>query len=549
MKTGIAGQALAAMLLFLLASNVSHAQSQSYWIRVTDDVPLAESRDVALNLADEVDGVAVFRGSDGYVVAIGELSLDNAQELLRNLSSSGKISPGSTIVTLAEEVKPLARFPGPAAVTAELDDLAFDFDAGERLAIQIALKWFGFYEGTIDGLFLGETKRAIADFQDSVDAAPTGVITRTQAGNLMNAYNSEIENVQLETVTLDDAGISLAIPAAILKFSYTKTPYVHFEPISNIPATLVLYSLRGDSAVLRLLHDAILASDFVPSMENEQFSNDRFEVTATSEFLSSYTLVQMWDDRIKGFSLAWRPANDELMQRISRGMASSLAESSTITLEDSSSNTTQPVVPERNPKPISTSSGFFVDGSGFVATSSHSVAGCSNVVVGPDFKMELHSLDEGAGLAILRPTEHLVPMGFSRFSDMSVTGPADVSVSGYSHGGLLGAPTLSRGTVIAGSSPEAEGHSKTFIRVAAHSGDIGGPVLDSFGSVIGMLKHHESPFMQLPEGIHEMIKSTAIVESLEKLEIDLEVSESRSELHPVDLGRRAAEMTVLVKCF
>jgi len=122
-------------------------------------------------------------------------------------------------------------------------------------------------------------------------------------------------------------------------------------------------------------------------------------------------------------------------------------------------------------------------------------------------------------------------------------------VAGFPFEGVLDLPTLTFGTLedIRGLRGENQ-----LMRLAMlnEPGNVGGPVFDAGGAVIGvMLPNQSADGQRLPENVNFSIKSTAIIEALTANGVTLTPFEGGSQIAPEDLTTLAMDMTVLVSCW
>jgi len=153
------------------------------------------------------------------------------------------------------------------------------------------------------------------------------------------------------------------------------------------------------------------------------------------------------------------------------------------------------------------------------------------------------------GLALLRPTTPLAPIRFARLRAGTPRLNSEIAVSGYSYGGMLGAPTLTFGTLA--DLRGLEGHT-TVDRLAlqATPGDAGGPVLDNGGAVVGMLlPADDAGNRRLPAGVSFAANASAISDFLGAQGITLASLDGFESVAPEDLTLVGADMTVLVSCW
>ena len=62
----------------------------------------------------------------------------------------------------------------------------------DRMALQTALQWFGFYAGAIDGDYGPGTRKSMAAWQEAQGVDATGVLTTRQRAALLGAYQEQM---------------------------------------------------------------------------------------------------------------------------------------------------------------------------------------------------------------------------------------------------------------------------------------------------------------------------------------------------------------------
>jgi len=113
----------------------------------------------------------------------------------------------------------------------------------------------------------------------------------------------------------------------------------------------------------------------------------------------------------------------------------------------------------------------------------------------------------------------------------------------------LNAPTLTYGTLadLKGLGGEA---TLNRLEMEAMSGDVGGPVLDSAGGIIGMLAPKDMKGRTLPAGVGFSITSDVMsAKILSGAGITANTATQSAALDNEDLAKLAADMTVLVSCW
>ena len=199
-------------------------------------------------------------------------------------------------------------------------------------------------------------------------------------------------------------------------------------------------------------------------------------------------------------------------------------------------------------RPKLSRSGFYVDQSGTVVTTLEAVQGCERVTIDEDYGARVITVDNALGVAVLRPVDPLAPIAVAAFQQVPPRLQSDVAVAGYSYGGVLGAPTLTFGQLadVRGLNGEEE---LERLALNALDGDAGGPVVDSFGAVVGMLLPAGQQGRQLPEGVSFAADAGALRVVLEGAGIFPASANGGDLIAPETLSKRASGMTVLVSCW
>nr|WP_246739693.1 serine protease [Martelella sp. HB161492] len=199
-------------------------------------------------------------------------------------------------------------------------------------------------------------------------------------------------------------------------------------------------------------------------------------------------------------------------------------------------------------------SGFYVDAAGDVMTNHHVVGSCNSVTV--DGKAaDIRFVDEGFDLALIRPQAGL-PTGAEplSFSDQPVRLNADVTVAGYPLHGLIDTLNVTRGSV---SALKGVGNDATRLQITApvQAGNSGGPIVDRFGAVVGVVVSKLDGFYvadatgDLPQNINFGIRGSIAQIFASANDVSLTVSANETPIAPEDLADRLRRATVLIECF
>ena len=541
---------LAGMLL-ISSVQLGSAQERNYWVQLETHDTLDSALERARQVSAAVQDLRGIRTEDGkFLLAVGRFEFSEARRIRIALANAGAIPVTSRVNGDID----VAGYFWPSGSSSPADGQtalsAAEFDEGEKLAFQTALSWFNEYTGEIDGIFGSGTREAIASFQESHGFAPTGQLTRAQSALLLNLYNTETAKVRLEVVEDEATGIGIEIPRALVRFSGYNSPVAHYEPASEHGMTLYLLSMEGNQASLEAMRNLLLNSEFISGEWQQRIDRKQFWISGSDGAKSSHAHAQLNGNRLKGFAASWNHEHDEVMQRIINAMQTSFRESHEGTLDpeltqEATEFTVELLASLPRPMVRKSASGFYVDGTGRVATTASAVAQCDAIQVGAGEPMTVVATDPDLEIAILEPKNTLRPISHAGASDIGQSRGSRITVSGYSYGGELGYPTSTRGAWI-GNDVVTGNPDLRLIEAPVLPGDAGGPVLDDSGIVLGMLRPPLVVDRTLPGEVHHLVAAPAV---WKLAAVEPTTSPQPPGRDAVEIARHAREMTVLVKCF
>jgi len=428
-----------------------------------------------------------------------------------------------------------------------------DLTADQRKDLQIALRAAGFYSSAIDGAFGPGTRGSMSDWQAYNGIEPTGILTTRQRQMLMDQYNAPLLSVGMAAKVDHKAGIEIQLPSVEVAFARYEPPFAHYDSSGDLGARVLLISQPGDQATLFGLYDIMQTLEIVPLDGPRERAKNSFTLEGRGKDIVSYTEARLDDGQIKGFTLIWPTGDEDRRTRVLSEMQNSFARLDAVLDPAAGADAEQRVdlvsgLEVR--KPRLSQSGFYVDGTGTVATVARTMHECTRITLDHAYRAELVISNDVLGVALLRPTEPLAPISVAQLRSSDPRLQSDVAVSGYSYEGVLGAPTLTFGKVadIKGLHGETD---LTRLAITALPGDAGGPVFDTSGGVVGMLLAKSGSAQQLPGDVAFAADASAIREILEEagMSAETKASETSGALSPNDLVRVASGMTVLVSCW
>ncbi len=583
---------LACLSILVVFATSAAAQGRAF-VQIEAHPSLREAQERARaygGLFPDVNGFGLGRG--WYGLALGPYEATEAQARLRQLRDNGLIPRDSYLTDGAQyrdrfwpvgagalqpvappDDAPVAGVPatpgGPVATetAAARTDIAPEpapdetprqarrsealLTREERMELQRAMQWFGYYSAAIDGAYGRGTRTAMAAWQAGRGFDATGVLTTRQRARLLNDYAVGQAALGLGPLQVAQAGVALTAPLGLVEFDRLEAPFVHYNAKDGSGVEMSLISQAGDRAALGGLYEILQTLEVVPPEGPRAKSRDSFEITGVAPDRTTQVFAKLEDGHIVGYLLSWPEAQDNLAARALPEMQRTLASTGPALPADEgfepSEQSFDMVSGLEVRKPKRSASGFFVDGSGTAVTAASTVEACARVTLD-----RLHDADvvlSQDGVAVLRPVARLAPVEVAALAPNAGRLRSAVSVGGFPYGGVLGAATLSFGTL-----QDVRGldGSDDVLRLSLDSrdGDVGGPVLDAAGRVAGMLlPDPEDGARALPGDVTFAKKASALAGVLDAAGVEVAVEQAGFPIAPEDLTTRAVGMTVLVSCW
>ena len=592
----------ALVLAFSLAvapmGQAQEATEEQAWIQIESYPSEATARARAEAYAAEFPDVTVFKGRSWHAIVLGPYSPEAAAGRLAELRRSGQV-PGDAFVTdgggftgvledlaVAEAVEPepiateapVSETVEPAAMAAETmapesiepaplviepDETLREARASEaelsrdeRMTLQEALKWYGFYASGIDGAFGQGTRASMSAWQEANGFEPTGVLTTRQRATLVTNHAADLAEFGFESVTEAEAGIEITLPLSLVAFDHYEPPFVHFAEKDGSGLRVLLISEPGGPEALAGLYDILQTLEAVPETGERSLGDTSFTIQAASSKLESLAFAETRDGMVKGYLAVWNPADAARMERILpvlqssfRAVGGKALDPGLVPMEEAALSGMLSGLELR--KPARVASGVFVDEIGHVATALANVAGCAKVTIGAETAAEVAAEDAVTGLALLTPKAALAPRAVARLATASPRSGAEISVAGFSYGERLPAAVLTFGTFEAAEGIMGEpGQARLLAPVMA--GDMGGPVLDSAGGVLGVLIPVPADAgRQLPEGMALAADAASLGALVQGAGLVMTAGPAASgtPATPDALNAAALGMTVQVSCW
>lgn len=582
---GIWAACLALALVGFAGVPAATAQEGPAWIHLEALPDLASAEDRARAYSAALGAVSGYRlGSKWYLVALGPLAPAEAAGKMASLKALGQIprdayitdgtdhgaqfwpvgaaataapagtDPAATDPAATSPLEP----PPPPAPTDETIDQAQASEAAlsrdDKAELQRSLQWYGFYEGALDGSIGRGTRASMAAWQTAMGYEPTGVLTSLQRSTLVANHKADEAEFGFTPTTEGEAGIEFSLPAAMLKFDHYEPPFVHYTAKDGSKLRLLLISEPGDGATLAGLYDLLQTLKDVPAAGTRSLQDSEFTINAASDSVASFATAKTSKGTIKGYLLVWEPTQAETAQRILATLASTfrstgdqVLDPGLVPLDDAIKAGVMAGMAVKEPNAVV--SGIYVDAKGMVLTQADAVATCAKITLDNILDAEVVANDAALGAAILRPLSPASPLAVGYPATENLGAGASVLLSGYSLPKGLPAPVLTFGQVQAAGGPSGEAGLLTLAaNVTPH--DLGGPVLNDKGALLGMIFGTEVSGKSLPAGISLARDMASLAPFLAQAGVATSVSDvAAAALSPDALNAAAMGMTVQVACW
>ena len=580
--------ALLFMLVWSGLPKIGAAQSGAdvVWVQVEARPTYADALERIEDFAADVQDVTGFQLRGGwFAITLGPYTPDDAAIVLRSYRAQGLIPrdsyiaqsavygqqywpPGDDIlgrgriaaptVAATEPVQqaPVTQAPVVEAQTPDPETRSEArrseglLSAQDRRDLQIALQWAGYYNSTIDGAFGRGTRASMAAWQRANGVEPTGILTTRQRAALLGQYNAILDGLDMQTVRDTDAGIAVKMPRAAVGFDRFDAPFAHYEATGSLQARVLLISQQGSRATLQSLYDIMQTLTIVPLQGPRQISGDRFTLVGQDDKIVSATEVTRVGDEIKGFTLIWPRGDEARRTRVLAEMRASFERLDGV-LDPAAGTESQQIdlfsgLQIRTP--LRSRSGFFVDDRGTVVTTAEAVQSCARITLDDTLEARLNTIDRARGVAVLKPSQDTAPPAFARFSPVQPLVQSEIAVAGFPFEGQLDAPSMTFGTLAESKGLRGE-DDLSRLELETLPGDVGGPVMDAGGNVLGMLLPPQEGARQLPRDVQFALKGEVIAQVLGQAGLRPRQGAGGGTLDPIEITDRGVGMTVLVHCW
>lgn len=423
-------------------------------------------------------------------------------------------------------------------------------DRDEKKALQVALKFAGFYNAAIDGSYGRGTRAAMADWQEANGFEPTGVMTTLQREQALLARQSVIDSLGIAKHVDTTAGIEIDLPFGLVTFDSYSPPFAKFTSKDGSGVEVLLISQSGDEDTLGGLYEIMQTLEIVP-MEGERSRNkSSFSLTGRNETSVTHAEAKLTAGAVKGWLLRWPTGDSQRRDMALDAMRASFAPNGDAVLPDAygegAAQDIDLISGLKIRRADRAGTGFYVDAQGAVLTAAATIEECGSLTLDDSYGAQVVALADG--MALLAPDERLAPLHVAAFDSRLPRLQSDVSAAGFAYGGRLGSPSMNFGKLAEHQGLNGEADVLRLEMEAAPS-EAGAPLLAMSGGVIGMLKAAGDEARSLPENVSFAYDMERVVTFLSAQGITVSASEADGELSGAQLVDQARDMTVLVSCW
>ncbi|BCP54801.1 hypothetical protein K32_34180 [Kaistia sp. 32K] len=436
-------------------------------------------------------------------------------------------------------------------------------DAGSRLTIPLMLVTIGRYNGMVSGELNKRIYRGILEYQSSLRAAPTGILTPSQTDILYREGFQIWRRWGLQSSELPMGRGVLYLPLNLVGYPRATARGRAYEAAdSSVAIDLSVYS-PGEYSLAEL-YVKLSKNAGRRAVKYKVLRDDFFVVSGSLGPRDYYTKYAYDRGYLVGFTLAWDPTRmgvgDRLAVLMSNTFFPGAAPESSPVAEDRSEPAPAQVAAAPAPAPsppepsrggVSTGSGFFVRDDGLLVTNNHVVENCTSIDVLKVGSATILARDVSNDLALLRTAGQ----GHSvQFRSSPIQLGEAVYALGYPYAGTLdNGLNFTNGLV---SSLAGIQNDSRYIQVTAavQPGNSRGPLMDEFGTVAGvvtarlndinMLKNSGS----LPQNVNFAIRADFVMSFLRANGIEPSAAAGDAKMPASDIAARGRDFTVQIVC-
>jgi serine protease Do len=423
----------------------------------------------------------------------------------------------------------------------------------DRIFLQVALILTGDYNGLADGIFGQNTYRSLLSFQREMGYRQTGVLTRAQRERLNQRAAAIYAELGVEFVEDAEAGVSLPIPTSVVsRQGRTERGSIWASPRDDIEIETV--GIPADEQSYFDIYSRMIAERPARQVTYSTVQNGFFVVSGILDGRNFYLKFSDLGTDTRGFSISWSPEADVLGARLSILLASLASPLSRQNTGAPGQQTARKDREAEAQETVAFGTGFFVSREGLVVTNAHVVESCSSIAVlqYPLASVNLLGKDEDKDLALLL-LDGATPAAIAtlRRSPPSLGEP--VVIAGFPLAAFMGNELQVNPGSVNSEAGVLGDETRFSITASVQVGNSGGPVLDKYGRVIGVVVSKLNEVRMLTElgaslsNYNFAIQNDILLEFLRPYR-GIEEGPEGVELDVQQIAANSREFTVQIEC-
>lgn len=198
-----------------------------------------------------------------------------------------------------------------------------------------------------------------------------------------------------------------------------------------------------------------------------------------------------------------------------------------------------------------TGSGFYINADAAIMTNAHVIEDCDTLAIEGE-ALRIIAASEPFDLALLAPVAPRQAAHFLSFAAKPARLNSDITVAGFPLQGILSGLNITRGSI---SSMEGlEDATQMQISAPVQPGNSGGPIVDRFGRVVGIVvsrldyDYTKRLTGAEPQSINFGIRGAIGAMFAGLNDVEVETTDAAEQIAPEDLADQLREATVLINC-
>ena len=527
-----------------------------------------------------IDAAAIYASSNGwYAISVGTIPNTGSGDFVASLAGRAAIPPdsycstGEAYVSVAWSRPADTASQSSSSTTASLEA---PFDARplmtqEKRYLQAGLALQGTYSGLTDGEWGRGSQAAYEAFIDQEgwsdtnrSAAILAILTADaiEEGRWTNLYMPAI-NASLYYPAANMSALDNAETRTTEIDSYDGSIATRFYVGNQTDVVDFHLSLRRDQDNWGPLYESQSDGLIVTGTKTGNFYSYARSLRDPADGLwSTVFIVNQLEDKsnrpalmASGFQIGRAPSldvsnSDHLMSLVDATVAEYEAGRSA-EVAATTNAPPPPVAPPPTERFSATGSGFYINADAAIMTNAHVIEDCDTLTV-EGKALRVIAASEPFDLAILTPVTPSIAGNFLSFAAKPARLNSDITVAGFPFQGILSGLNITRGSI---SSMEGiVDATQMQISAPVQPGNSGGPILDRYGRVVGIVvarlnyEYTKERFGAEPQNINFGIRGAIGAMFAGLNDVEVTTTDATIEIAPEDMADQLRDATVLISC-